>query len=111
MMINDLIAYQKYLKGEKINILKSLKIRDLRINSILEDDFYYQESIIIIDSFINKIEVMEKEVDGLLYFYSGKNNNTDSELLIVKDKVEKFALLLNDAVPYIKYINKQIENS
>lgn len=107
MVINELIAYQNYLKSEKIDILKSLKIRDLRINFILEDDFY--QDFNTVDSFINKIEIMEKEVDELLYFYTGKNN-TESELLILKDKVEKFALLLNDAVPYIEYINKQIEN-
>jgi len=105
MSIHDLVIYYDYCKKKKVEVRKSLDIRDLRINSLLNnsESNIYKECLDNLKTVLDTLDKKEKEIDILLFVFP-----TDDLELLLKE-MEAFAELIDTSIQYIEYINLSIK--
>jgi hypothetical protein len=105
MSIHDLVIYYDYCKKKKVEVPKSLDIRDLRINSLLNnsESSIYKECLDNLKTVLDTLDKKEKEIDILLFVFP-----TDDLELLLKE-MEAFAELIDTSIQYIEYINLSIK--
>lgn len=92
----------------KVEIRKSLDIRDLRINALLDisESNIYKECLDNLKVVLDTLDKKEKEIDILIIGLMGLRNK---DLEIVRKEMESFAELINTSIEYIEYINSSIK--
>ena len=103
----ELLQYYNYCKERKVELRKSLDIRDLRINALLDpyESNIYKECLDNLDIVLNDLDRKEKEIDILIIGLMGL---PDEDLVIIRQEIESFAELINNIIQYIEYINSII---
>ena len=103
----ELLKYYEYCKQKKVEVRKSLDVRDLRINALLDvsESNIYKECLDNLDIVLNDLDRKEKEIDILIIGLMGL---PDEDLVIIRQEIESFAELINNIIQYIEYINSII---
>lgn len=104
----ELLRYYNYCKERKVEVRKSLILRDLRINALLDvsESNIYKECLDNLNIVLKKLDEKEKEIDILIIGLMGL---PDEDLVIIRQEMESFAELINNSVQYIEYINSAIK--
>jgi len=104
----ELLKYYDYCKQRKVELRKSLILRDLRINALLDvsESNIYKECLDNLNIVLKKLDEKEKEIDILIIGLMGL---PDEDLVIIRHEMESFAELINNSVQYIEYINSAIK--
>jgi hypothetical protein len=102
---SDLVIYYDYCKQRKVEVLKSLDIRDLRINALLDisESNIYKECLDNLKIVLDTLNRREKEIDSLVFV------RLIDDLELLRKEMEDFAELINSSVQYIEYINLSIK--
>lgn len=104
----ELLKYYDYCKQRKVELRKSLILRDLRINALLyvSESNIYKECLDNLNIVLKKLDEKEKEIDILIIGLMGL---PDEDLVIVRQEMESFAELMNTSIEYGEYINSAIK--
>lgn len=104
----ELLKYYDYCKQRKVEVRKSLILRDLRINALLDvsESNIYKECLNYLNIVLKKLDEKEKEIDILI---SPIMSLPNKDLLIIRRELESFAELINNSIQYIEYINSSIK--
>jgi ABC-type transporter Mla subunit MlaD len=104
----ELLKYYDYCKQRKVEVRKSLDIRDLRINALLDvsESNLYKECLDNLNIVLSTLDKKEKEIDILI---SSLTNLSDADLDLLRKEMESFAELINTSIQYIEYINSTIK--
>jgi hypothetical protein len=102
---HDLVIYYDYCKQRKVEVLKSLDIRDLRINALLDisESNIYKECLDNLNIVLDTLNRREKEIDSLVFV------RLTNDLQLLRKEMEDFAELINISIQYIEYINLSIK--
>jgi hypothetical protein len=102
---HELLSYYDYCKQRKVEVLKSLDIRDLRINALLDisESNIYKECLDNLNIVLDTLNRREKEIDSLVFV------NLIDDLELLRKEMEDFAELINSSIQYIEYINLSIK--
>ena len=104
----ELLKYYDYCKQRKVELRKSLILRDLRINALLDvsESNIYKECLDNLNIVLKKLDEKEKEIDILIIGLMGL---PDEDLVIIRHEMESFAELMNTSIEYGEYINSAIK--
>ena len=99
----ELLKYYDYCKQRKVEIRKSIDIRDLRINALLDisESNIYKECLDNLNIVLDTLDKKEDYIDIFLH-------NTD-DLDLLRKEMDCFAEIINTSIQYIEYIHTSIK--